>query len=137
VCVFDDAANTIQSFLSAVGGVPVAFAAAMASQAGAFSVSDPAAPWNAQLDECFVDDAAWTAAQQCRAGSCGISGSLCMCDGVVPAAYLACNADVDCRLGGNTTALCDTAAHLCTGRNAVGTVNMGGCALPACNLVAP
>jgi hypothetical protein len=136
-CVFDDTANTVQSFLNAVGGAMAPFPAAMAAQGGPFSVSDATAPWNAQLDECFVDDAAWTPVQLCRAGSCGIDGTLCMCAGALPSTYLACNADSDCRVAGNTTALCNTATHLCTGRNSGGSVDMGGCALPACDAGAP
>ena len=91
------------------------------------------AEWDGQLDECFVDNVAWSVSQVCRAGRCQLDGSLCMCDPGTPANYLTCTVDANCRVSGNTTAICDTSAGTCRGRDP-GGVN---CTPTSCNASAP
>lgn len=99
------------------------------------SSSSTTADWEGQLDECFVDDAAWAATNICFGCSCGLTGNFCMCDGVTPANYKSCTVDNDCRVIGNTTALCNNS--LCVGRNSGETYNCASCTLPVCNHSAP
>ncbi|MHA2313220.1 MAG: LamG-like jellyroll fold domain-containing protein [Candidatus Thorarchaeota archaeon] len=102
-----------------------------------FVLSDDIAAFDlqGQLDECFVDDAAWTAAQVCFACSCELDGKLCMCDGSDPTSYKSCTIDSDCQVVGNTTALCN--GGTCVGRNNTEAINCGSCTMPNCNASAP
>lgn len=85
--------------------------------------------FNGQLDECFVDNAAWTDQEACRASNCGLSGLYCNCDGTTPANYLACSTNADCQVGGNMTAVCTSST--CKGRNRCSGTQA------ACNSAAP
>lgn len=75
--------------------------------------------------------------EACQIASCNVDRQLCTCDGADPTLYKACSTDVDCRIDGNTVALCD--GGTCKGRNsaAEGTPGAEGCTLPACNAPCP
>lgn len=108
------------------------------------------------VDEVWATCLALTPQQICRVHRCQINGKACMCDSGTPGTHKACSAHDDCRVGGNTTALC--LAGTCSGHD--GGVCLGGanqgkrctvanqatdcpsstcdlCTLPACNATAP
>lgn len=108
------------------------------------------------VDEVWATCLALTPQQICRVHRCQINGKACMCDSGTPGTHKACSAHDDCRVGGNTTALC--LAGTCSGHD--GGVCLSGanqgkrctvanqatdcpsstcdlCTLPACNATAP
>jgi hypothetical protein len=115
-----DGTNTIASYFNGVADA-TASQGPVAADAGVFYVSSVG-----QDDEVFVYDAAFTAAEACRTTRCGIHGELCICDGAVPTQFKACSTDSDCRVAGNTTAICNTG--YCTGRTDYDSCSsMGDC----------
>ena len=58
------------------------------------------------VDEDWVTCLPLTAQQIARVSACGVQGKLCMCDNGTPGNYLSCSSNSDCRVSGNTTALC-------------------------------
>lgn len=131
-CRFIDADNEIVPFINgaANGCTPGSDCQAQedlaAPSAGNFIIQH-----DGEVDEVCVINDGLTAAEVCKACSCQIDGTLCMCDGSTPADYKACTVDNDCRVEGNTTALCNDS--LCIGRNSTETPNCGSCTMASCN----
>lgn len=110
------------------------------------------------LDEVFVYSGSMVATSICRIHRCGIQGNLCRCATSPTSSYMSCSTSSDCRVGGNTTALCNngTCSGLDIGVCASGGANTGKrctaatattdcgagvscslCGLPACDATTP
>jgi hypothetical protein len=92
--------------------------------------SSGGALWGGNIDELTLWGIALPADLICYQAHCGLDGTLCMGDATTPANYRACSVDADCRVSGNTTALCDTTTGTCRGRTLT-------CTPSACSVAVP
>lgn len=112
--VFDDSADTLQTYFdgatSGSAATVTAMATASSGQGSTFKLSfgnDGSQVFTGMLDECFVYSGVLDATDWCKMCSCGIDGSLCTCAG---------------------------ASYNTSGRN---TTDCGSCTLPDCNASTP
>jgi len=140
-CRFNDTANTLDVFVDGAEDTTNAdpTPADINVETGRqFEISENSVSQvNGMIDGAGAINDVLTDQELCRICSIHVDGSLGLCDQSTPANYKACSTDADCRPTGNTTAVCDTTNGTCSGRNATGTPNCGGCTLPACNAAAP
>jgi hypothetical protein len=141
-CVFDDTANTMQPYVDGATSGAGATIASIAASTDNFTQgcsNGGGTCINGRQDEMFVSiGIIWDATEICRACACGIdqASARCMCDATTPANFKSCSVDADCRVAGNTTAICSSNG-VCDGYRPGGDIGCGNCTATACNAAAP
>lgn len=114
VCVYDSGAAALVAYADGSAGTTTTSAVVMAASTNTFYIGNSFAVadsnFSGYIDDCFVYAGTMTATSVCRICSCGVDGSLCMCD------------------------YADTTAYANKGRNGS---DCGSCTLPSCNAASP
>jgi hypothetical protein len=86
----------------------------MAAATQDFQVGASGGFLQAAIDDCYVYSGVLGPNSVTRITRCATDGTLCMCDGSNAANFKSCSVNADCRVVGNTTAICG-AGGTCTG----------------------
>jgi len=127
-----DGSTTITAYFNGVAQGTAA-QSPIAADTGDFYVDTATTGSGGNADEVFVYDAVLDDVEVCRIARCGMNGNLCMCDVTDPTTFKSCSVDANCRIPGNTTALCNVTDSKCTGRAGY-TCSLTG---HSCNAAAP
>jgi len=137
VCRENDTADNQQMYVNGVASGTGATQSGITTSTAAFGLSDVATTfdWLGQEDEAFVCNKNLADTAICRICSCGVDGTVCLCDASNHANFKSCTVDSDCQAL-SAHGRCDTTSGTCQGRNHA-TPGCSACTLPTCNVAAP